>query len=96
MPQSRQTSSQTRLISRNVTINGLNYVVLEPDNATARAGQKGPTGKAWILEDLGLVTKMEGVDKNGKAQTMNFLTDIQMKAPELSLFAVPQGCTAAH
>lgn len=91
-----KSSSQGKLISRSVTVNGMNYVVFEPDNSTAGAAKKGPTGKAWILKDLGLVTKMEGIDKNGKAQSTNFLMDIEMKAPDPSLFAVPQGCAAGH
>lgn len=89
-------SSQTKLISRNVTVNGLNYVVLENANTASVTGEEGSTGKVWVLKDLGLVTKMESVDKNGKAQSTNFFTDLQMKTPEPSLFAVPQGCTAGH
>ncbi len=88
-------STQSKLISHNVTLNGLHYVVLEPDNTTAGGG-KASTGKVWILKDLGLVTKMEGFDKNGKAQSTNFLTDIALKVPDPSLFAVPHGCTAGH
>jgi len=88
-------SPHEKFASQDVTVNGLTYTVLEPVRAAAGSGRASHT-RIWILKDLGLVTKMETVDRSGKIGTTHFLKNIDLNKPDQSLFVVPGSCRSAH